>query len=54
MAHLRFQLLLCARFDTIPLLLNELESRFFGLCVCAAVAGAGTVEVSADQWRGHR
>ena len=46
--------LCCARFDTIPSPLTEPESRFIGLCVCVAVAGAGTAEVSAAQRRGHR
>lgn len=43
--------LLCARLNTMPLLLSELESRLVGLCVCVAVAGAGAAEV---QRRGHR
>lgn len=45
--------LLRAEFDTTPFLLNELESRFIGLCYCALVAGAAAAEVSAARCRGH-
>lgn len=51
--------LLCGKYDTIAFLMNEQEKvdslRCVSVFVCeAVVAGAGAVEVSAAQRRGHR